>query len=65
MVTDRDGFSQRIPVYATEGKGGIAILTNGTVRGINSLGLTFFAVIGAVGAGTLIYRGIIRAQSRV
>lgn len=64
-ITDRDDFTQHIPIYATEDQPGVAFLPSGSTLAAKSTGLTFFAVIGALGAGTLIFRGIIRAQSRV
>jgi D-alanyl-D-alanine carboxypeptidase (penicillin-binding protein 5/6) len=62
-VTDRDGYVQRIPVYASSDEpGGLLSVRTGSVP--NTLALTFIGIAGAFGAGTLIYRGILRAQTR-
>jgi D-alanyl-D-alanine carboxypeptidase (penicillin-binding protein 5/6) len=63
-VSDRDGYIQQIPVYAASDEPRSNLLSVGTISGPRSTGFTFFALLGAFGAGTLIYRGIIRAQSR-
>ncbi len=64
-VTDRDGFVQKIPVFATSDEPELSFKSIGSSSSvINTAGLVFFAVAGAFGAGTLIYRGIIRAQTR-
>ena len=64
-VSDRDGYVQKIPVYASSNESGFGLLSSaGTISVANTAGLSFIAVLAAFGAGTLIYRGIIRAQSR-
>lgn len=63
-VTDGDGYTQHIPVYATEDASIAAQLSSGTLSATNSTGFMIVAVIGTLGIGTLIYRGIIRAQYR-
>lgn len=63
-VIDRDGFKQRIPVYASADESTGLLGSSGSASVPNTLGLAFFAVAGALGAGTLIYRGILRAQTR-
>lgn len=64
VVVDRDKFTQRIPVYAKSDEPGLSLLPAGTVSGSGTAGFAIIAIVGTVGAGTLIYRGIIRAQSR-
>ncbi len=63
-VSDRDGFLQKIPVYATSDEPVETISSSMNSSMINTAGLAFFAVVGTLGAGTLIYRGILRAQTR-
>ena len=63
-VIDRDGYLQRIPVFAaTDEPSRLAFATGATITP-NPVGLIAIAVLGAAGAGTLIYRGILRAQTR-
>jgi D-alanyl-D-alanine carboxypeptidase len=63
-VIDRDGYLQRIRVYAASDEGGIKLPSVGAIPGANVAGFGVIAVLGALGAGTLIYRGILRAQTR-
>jgi serine-type D-Ala-D-Ala carboxypeptidase (penicillin-binding protein 5/6) len=63
-VSDRDGFVQKIKVYATSDEPSRTVLSSVAPSSLNTAGLAFFAVLGTVGAGTLIYRGILRAQTR-
>ena len=63
-VSDRDGYVQQIPVYASTDEPSTNLLSVGTISAPKGSGFTFIALLGALGAGTLIYRGIIRAQSR-
>ncbi|MBI1334667.1 MAG: D-alanyl-D-alanine carboxypeptidase [Armatimonadetes bacterium] len=64
-VTDGDGYTQHIPVYATEDQPDGAYAAAAAISPGGTMGLTLFAVIGTLAAGTIIYRGIIRAQSRI
>ena len=63
-VIDRDGYLQRIPVFAATDEPARLSLMAGPSITPNPLGLIAIAVLGAAGAGTLIYRGILRAQTR-
>ena len=65
VVSDRDGYVQKIPVYASSDEPTFALLPGaGSISVPNTAGLGVIAILTAVGAGTLIYRGIIRAQTR-
>ena len=63
-VIDRDGFVQKFPVYAASDEPTRSSSSAGSTSIPNTLGLAFIGIAGALGAGTLIYRGILRAQTR-
>ena len=63
-VTDSDNFVQHVPVYASEDSPRAVVQANGTVANSNPTGFAIFAVVGALGIGTLIFRGILRGQHR-
>lgn len=63
-VTDADKYTQHIPVYAADDENNIHVSANGTVSSTNPIGLLLVTVAATAGLGTLIYRGINRAQFR-